>query len=119
LTSPKASYSQATVFNHLVHCSGSIGIGLDRQFVSNTFSGQAKQVLANLTAVLEAAGCSLNDVLKVTILLTDMAHYAEINAIYAAHFPQPLPARSCFAVLALPLGALIEIEATAVRRSKA
>ena len=76
------------------------------------------QTLKNLTAVLTAAGASLSSVLKVTIFLIDMAHFDAVNAIYAQHFPSPKPARTCIAVSQLPLGALIEIEATAVLADK-
>ena len=76
------------------------------------------QTLTNLTNVLAAAGASLSDVVKVTILLTNMKDYATVNQLYAAAFPSPLPARSCFAVAGLPRDALIEIEAIAVLKGK-
>ena len=87
-------------------------------FTSSTIEGQTAQTLTNLTAVLTASGASLSDVAKVTILLRDMKDYAVVNQLYAAHFPSPLPARSCFAVAGLPRDALIEIEAIAVLKGK-
>ena len=87
-------------------------------FTSTTIEGQTAQTLTNLTNVLAAAGASLSDVAKVTILLTDMKHYTVVNQLYAAHFPSPLPARSCFAVAGLPRDALIEVEAIAVLKGK-
>jgi 2-iminobutanoate/2-iminopropanoate deaminase len=74
---------------------------------------QAKQVLANLKAVLEAAGASINSVIKTTIFMQDMADYALVNAVYGEVFGENPPARSAVAVAALPAGALVEIEAVA------
>lgn len=71
----------------------------------------ARQSLRNLTAVVEAAGATLDDVLKVTVFLTDMADFAAVNAVYAEFFTAPFPARSAFAVAGLPLGARVEAEA--------
>ena len=76
------------------------------------------QTLTNLTHVLAAAGASLSDVAKVTVLLADIKDYTVVNQLYAAHFPSPLPARTCYAVGALPRAALIEIEAIAVLKGK-
>lgn len=112
-----AAYSNATVVGNTVYLSGSIGIGMDRKFTSDTIEGQTQQSLDNMTAVLKASGCELEDVVKITIFLVDMKHYAVVNEIYAKHMPSPLPARSCFAVSGLPLGALIEVEAIAVKKA--
>ena len=67
-----------------------------------------------MEAVLAAAGGKITDVVKITIFLTDIADFADVNAIMAAHMPQPYPARSCMQVAALPKGALVEVEAVAV-----
>ena len=83
------------------------------KFNSDNVEGQTRQTLANLTHVLTAAGASLSTVAKVTVFLVDMGNFSSVNAIYSQHFPSPKPARTCIAVSALPLGALIEIEATA------
>jgi len=112
-------YSQAVVTGNIVFCSGSIGLDpTTKQFNSDTIEGQTEQTLKNLTAVITAAGASLSSVAKVTIFLVDMGHFNAVNAIYTKHFPSPFPARTCIAVKALPLGALIEIEATAVLADK-
>ena len=68
-----------------------------------------------MKAVLEAAGSSMEKVVKTTIFLADIADFAAVNEVYAAAFPQPCPARSCFAVAALPKSAKLEIEAIAVK----
>ena len=78
---------------------------------------QTRQALANLAAVLEAAGATLNDVVKTTIFLVDLGQFAAVNAIYGTVFTDAPPARSTVQVAALPLGGLVEIEAIAVIRS--
>eukprot|EP01012_Entosiphon_sulcatum_P037028 TRINITY_DN4736_c0_g2_i1.p1 TRINITY_DN4736_c0_g2~~TRINITY_DN4736_c0_g2_i1.p1 ORF type:complete len:141 (-),score=24.21 TRINITY_DN4736_c0_g2_i1:95-517(-) len=75
---------------------------------------QAMQVFENIDAVLRAAGCKRTEVVKCTVLLTDMADFVELNVIYEKFFAPHKPARSCFAVKALPKGARLEIEAIAV-----
>lgn len=75
---------------------------------------QARQVLENLKNIVEYSGSSLSKVVKCTVLLTDMANFAEVNAIYAEYFPSDPPARMTFAVAGLPANALVEIDATAV-----
>jgi len=108
-------YSQAVVAGNTVYCSGSIGLDpATKKLASDTFEGQLKQTLANLTAVLRASGASLSDVAKVTVYLLDMQQFNNLNAIYTQHFSAPFPARTCIAVAALPMGALVEIEAIAV-----
>lgn len=79
---------------------------------------QTMQVLTNLKNVLAAAGSSLSHVVKTTILLTDIADFAKVNAIYSEFFPSNPPARATYAVAALPAGALVEIEAIAAVPSK-
>lgn len=75
---------------------------------------QARQCLTNLAAILKAAGSSPAHVVKTTVLLADMADFGAVNAVYGEMFPVDPPARACFAVKTLPLGALVEIEAVAV-----
>ncbi|WP_069160344.1 Rid family detoxifying hydrolase [Nocardia altamirensis] len=72
---------------------------------------QAEQVLQNLTAVVEATGKTLDDVVRVGVYLTDMADFAAVNTVYAKHFHAPYPARTAIAVAALPLGAAVEMDA--------
>jgi 2-iminobutanoate/2-iminopropanoate deaminase len=80
---------------------------------------QAERALRNLEAVLDAAGCSMADVVKTTVFLADIADFAAVNAIYARYMPEPPPARSTFAVAALPKGGLVEIDALAHRPGRA
>lgn len=80
------------------------------KLVEGGVGAQARQVLENMKAIVEAGGCLMSRVVKCTVLLVDIGHFAEINAIYAEYFPESPPARACFAVTALPAGALIEID---------
>lgn len=75
---------------------------------------QAKQALENLKAIVETSGSNLSRVVKCTVLLTDMTHFLEFNAIYAQYFPENPPARTTFAVAGLPAGGLVEIDAIAL-----
>ena len=114
---PKAigPYSQAVVADGWVFCSGQIP--LDPQ--SGEMVGaadvraQARQVMRNLGAVLEAAGATFSDVVKTTIFLADLADFAAVNEVYGAFFPQAPPARATVQVAGLPRGALVEIDAIA------
>ena len=83
------------------------------QLVEDGIEAQTRQSLANLQAILEAAGSSLADVVKVTVFLIDMTEFKAMNGIYAQFFPDSPPARSAVQVGALPLGARVEIEAIA------
>lgn len=108
-------YSQAIVADRTVYCSGQIGLDPATGELANGLEAQAERALRNLSAVLDAAGVTLADVVKTTIFLTDMDDFAAVNAIYATSMPDPPPARSTIAVAALPKGALVEIEAIARR----
>jgi len=106
-------YSQAISINGLVYTSGQIPlVPSSGEMVAGGIKEQTRQVIENLTAVLTAAGSGLSHVVKTTCFLTDMAHFAEFNEVYAEYFTEK-PARSCVAVLALPKGSLVEIEAVA------
>ncbi len=80
------------------------------KLVDGDAEAQAEQIFANIGAVLQAAGKSFADVVRVGVYLTDMGDYAAMNAVYAKHFEQPYPARTAIAVAALPLGAKVEID---------
>ena len=82
-------------------------------FAGEDITTQTRQSLTNVKNILEAAGYSLNDVVKTTVLLADIADFAAMNAVYAEFFSENKPARACFAVRDLPRGALVEIEAIA------
>ena len=108
-------YSQAMATDSLVYTSGQLGINPADKAMPEGVREQAALCLNNVKAVLKAAGSGLDKVLKVTVFLTDMNDFAAVNEIYADFFSQPYPARSCFAVKTLPLGAKVEIEAVAAR----
>ena len=105
-------YSQAVQVGNTLYMSGQIPLDpKTMQIVDGGIEAQAKQVFANLRGVAEAAGATLNDIVKLTILLTDLAEFAKVNDVMAAHFDAPYPARATYQVAALPRGAKIEVEA--------
>jgi reactive intermediate/imine deaminase len=105
------TYSQAVKIGTTVYLSGQIPLDpVSMVLVSDDFAAQTKQVFANLAAVCEAAGGSLNDMVKVNIFLTDLSHFATVNEIMSQHFHPPYPARAAVQVSALPRGAQIEID---------
>jgi len=107
-------YSQAIQVGNLVFASGQIPINpLTGNIVEGGIKEQAHQALANVKAILEAAGLSLGNVVKTTVFLADINDFAEVNTIYGTYFTEPYPARSAVSVKALPKGALIEIEVVA------
>lgn len=108
-------YSQAVKTNGMVFCSGQIPIDIGTgEFVSDDVAEQTEQVLKNLSAVLEAAGTSLNNVVKTTVFLADMADFAAMNEIYAKYFSENKPARATVQAAGLPRGARVEIDCIAV-----
>jgi 2-iminobutanoate/2-iminopropanoate deaminase len=109
-------YSQAIAAGDLVFCSGQLGLDPATGELVEGVEAQAERALRNLSAVLDAAGATWGDVVKTTIFLADVGDFAAVNAIYATFMPDPPPARSTFAVGALPKGGRIEIEAIARRR---
>jgi 2-iminobutanoate/2-iminopropanoate deaminase len=109
-------YSQAIAVDGFVFCSGQIGLDpATGELVPGGVDAQAERALRNLAAVLDAAGAAMADVVKTTLFLADIGDFGTVNAVYARHMPDPPPARSTFAVGALPKGALVEIEAIARR----
>ncbi len=119
VTSPQAPraigpYSHANRLGNLVFCSGQLGLEpVSGVLVEGGIQGQTRQALTNLSAVLQAAGSSLQGVLKTTVFLADMNDFAAMNGVYGEHFPTQPPARTTVAALALPKGALVEIECIA------
>lgn len=105
-------YSQALATAGLVFTSGQLP--LKDGAMPEGVEEQAAQCLANVKAVLEEAGSGMDKVLKSTVYLTDINDFAAVNEVYARHFAKPYPARSAFAVKALPLGAKVEIEVVAM-----
>jgi 2-iminobutanoate/2-iminopropanoate deaminase len=107
-------YSQAVKTNGMVFCSGQIPIDVATgEFVSADVAEQTEQVLKNLSAVLEAAGTSLNEVVKTTVFLADMNDFAAMNEVYAKYFSENKPARATVQAAGLPRGARVEIECIA------
>ena len=107
-------YSQAIVSNGFVFCSGTVGIDPQSGELADGIADQTERALVNLAAILEAAGTSMDGLVKTTIFYADVNDFATINEIYGRHMPDPPPARSAPANVQLPRGILISIEAVAV-----
>ncbi len=106
------SYSQAIRDRHLVFLSGQIPLDPSTmQIVAGDFEARARRVFDNLRAVAEAAGGSLDQIVKLTVYLTDLDNFAAVNAVMAEYFKEPYPARAALGVAALPKGADVEAEA--------
>ncbi len=109
-------YSQATTMNGMVFTSGQIPIDpATGAVVDGDIKTQTEQVMKNLGAVLAAAGCLAQNVVKTTCFLQDMADFSAFNAVYEEYFSENPPARSCVAVKTLPKNVLVEVEAIAVK----
>ena len=107
-------YSQAIKFNGLLFCSGQIALDpASGALAGCDVKSQTEQVMKNISAVLAAAGATFDDVVKTTCFLTDINDFAEFNNIYAQYFTGK-PVRSCVAASALPKGARVEVEVTAI-----
>ncbi|MCL2249718.1 MAG: RidA family protein [Oscillospiraceae bacterium] len=108
-------YCQATVFGNLVYTSGQIPLSPETgEIVGDDVKSQTEQVMKNLKALVEDSGSDLSLVLKTTCFITDMAHFADFNDVYALYFADDKPARSTVAVRQLPKNVLVEVEAVAV-----
>lgn len=107
-------YSQAVILNKMVYCSGQIALKPGTsELESSSIEKETEQVLENLKSILQAAGSSLNDVIKCTIYLSDMSSFEAVNRIYGEYFPQHPPARETVAVKTLPKAANVEISCMA------
>ena len=110
-------YSQAIEANGFAFVSGQLPINpATGAFVPGGVEAQAEQSLKNLRAILESVGYDLSDVVKTTVFLADMKDFAMVNAVYAKFFTTECPARSAVQVVALPKGALVEVEAIATKK---
>ena len=107
-------YSQAVQAGSTVYFSGQLGINPATGKLAEGVEAQAEQSLKNVQALLAEVGATAENVVKTTVYITDMADFPLVNAAYAKVFSQNFPARSCVAVKQLPLGGLVEIEATVV-----
>ena len=115
ISSPKAPaavgpYSQAIEINGMLFVSGQLPTNPATGKAPETIEEQTRQSLAKAAAILEEAGYSFADVVKTTVLLTDIKDFAAMNAVYAEHFSGAYPARVCYQVAALPMGAKVEID---------
>lgn len=109
-------YCQAKLCGNTLYTSGQLGlVPATGKLAEGGVEAQAKQALENLGAVLKEAGMNYSDVAKTTCFLADIGDFSAFNAVYAEFFKGEVPARSCFQVAALPLGALVEIECVAVK----
>ena len=120
IASPKAPkavgpYSQAVQCGETLYISGQLPIDGATGIMAEGIEQQTRQSLANLGHILEEAGYSFSDVVKTTVLLNDMGDFAAMNAIYAPFFTKDMPARVCYQVAKLPMGAQVEIDAIAVK----
>lgn len=108
-------YSQAIRAGDLVFTAGQLGLDpATGEFAADDVAGQAERALANLAAILGAAGSGLDQLVKVTVYLAEIGDWPAVNEVYARVVPEPFPARSAFAVKDLPKGARVEIEAVAM-----
>lgn len=110
----KAPYSPVVRAGDLLFISGQVGMGDDGKLAEGGFEPQCRQCLKRLKDLLEEAGASLDHVVKTTVFLTDMGNFSKLNEIYREVFPTNRPARSCIQVAALPVEAIVEVEAIAV-----
>ena len=108
-------YSQAIEANDMVFISGQLPINPETGLMPETVSEQTEQSMKNLQAILEAAGCTFDNVVKSTCYLADMSYFGEMNTVYAKYFSGDCPARAAFAVKELPKKALVEIEMIAAK----
>lgn len=120
IASPKAPaaigpYSQAVALNGTVFVSGQLPVNPADGTMLATIEDQTRQSLTNIAAILDEAGLTMSDIVKTTVLLSDLADFGAMNAVYAEFFPADKPARVCYQVVALPKGAKVEIDAIAGR----
>ena len=109
-------YAQGWKVGDMVYTSGQLGIDMETGKLAEGVEAQARASMRNVGEILKAAGASYGDVVKTTVFLTDMGAFAAVNAVYAKYFEGDCPARSAVQVGALPKGALVEIEAIAVKK---
>ncbi|MEO0140307.1 MAG: RidA family protein [candidate division WOR-3 bacterium] len=110
---PVGPYSQAVEVGNFVFVSGQLGMDPKTGALAEGVEAQADLALRNISAILEAGGFEMKDIVKVTIFLRDMKDFPRVNEVYARHFSEPYPARACVEVSGLPKDALVEIECIA------
>jgi 2-iminobutanoate/2-iminopropanoate deaminase len=112
-------YSQGIATDGYVFCSGQVGADPATGKLVEGVEAQTDRALRNMGAILDAAGLTHADVVKTTVFLQSLADFSTMNGVYVRFFPDPPPARSTIQVAGLPLGALVEVEAIAVRKDAA
>ncbi len=110
---PIGPYSQAIEESGNVFCSGQLGVDPGTGMLEEGIVAQTRRAMTNLGEVLKAAGLALDDVVRTTVFMLDLAQFSQMNEEYSKHFRPPYPARTTVQVAALPKGALVEIEAIA------
>lgn len=105
------TYSQAVRAGDTVYLSGQIGFDPATMQLAEGIEAQTHRVFSNLAAIAQAAGLGLGHAVRMTVYLTDLAHFAKVNEIMALYVPQPFPARAAVGVASLPRGALVEVDA--------
>lgn len=109
-------YSQGVMLDQLIFTSGQIPIDpAVGKITADTIEGQAEQVMKNLKAILAESGVGMDHIVKTTCFLADLADFSAFNEVYGRYFPENPPARSCFQVAGLPMGAKVEVECIALR----
>jgi len=108
-------YSQAVAADAMVFTSGQLGVDMQTGKLADGVEAQAKHAMLNLGQVLAAEGLTYQNIVKVTVFVTDLSYFAAVNAVYQSFFSGDYPARSCVQVAALPLSGAVEIECIAVR----
>ena len=113
---PIGPYEQAILAGNTLYVSGPIPINPEvGSLVSSSYANATKQVMQNIGAILSAANMTFDDVVRCTIFIADLSHFAEVNEMYGTFFDKCAPSRECVQVSALPKGALVEISAIAVK----
>ena len=114
---PKAigTYSQAVLADNFLFISGQIGLDPDTMELVEGFEEETIQVLKNISSICEEAGCSINDVIKFNVLLTDLSNFQKVNEIMESALEKPYPARAAYEVSSLPKNSSIEIESIAYK----
>lgn len=110
---PIGPYSRAVRTGNLVYLSGAIALMENGEMVQDTIESETKQVMENIRIILKDAGCGWKDVVKTSIFLSDMKHFAAVNEVYASYFTGDYPARETVAVAGLPKNANVEISVIA------
>jgi reactive intermediate/imine deaminase len=113
---PNLPFSQAVRVGRTIYLSGMLGMTAEGQLAAGGIEGETRQTLENIKAALQPLGATMDDVVKCTVFLADMAEWPAMNEVYATYFPTNKPARSAVAVSGLARNARVEIECIAVRR---